>query len=72
MTLLDKIGWPILVVVCLTLGLAPFVPAPHVWEKLTMLAAGDLRRPVDVFDLLLHALPWLLALAKGLRGARQS
>jgi hypothetical protein len=72
MTLLDKIGWPIVAVLCLTLGLAPFVPAPHIWEKLTMLAAGDLRRPVDIFDLLFHALPWLLALAKAMRGRRQS
>ena len=46
--------------VALTLGLAPFVPEPHVWEKLKMLAAGDLRRPIDIFDLLLHGIPWIL------------
>ena len=50
----------VLVVLCLTLGLAPFVPEPHIWEKLKMLAAGTLRRPIDVFDLLLHALPFML------------
>ena len=31
-----------------------------------MLARGQLRRPLDWFDLLFHAAPWLLALAKGL------
>ena len=72
MALLDKISWPIVVVLCLTLGLAPFVPEPHIWEKLRMLVAGDLRRPIDMFDLLYHALPWLLALAKAVRGWRQA
>jgi len=72
MALLDKIRWPIVIVLCLTLGLAPFTPEPHIWEKLRMLVAGDLRRPVDIFDMLFHGLPWLVALAKGLRQLRQS
>ena len=64
---LDRIpGW-ILLVACLTLGLAPFLPEPHVVEKLRMLFAGELRRPIDIFDLLLHGAPWLLLLAKLLR-----
>jgi len=49
----------------LTLGLAPFVP-PHLFEKLQMLVRGQLRSPIDWFDLLFHAAPWLLAIAKGL------
>jgi hypothetical protein len=48
------------VIVALTLGLAPFAPEPHLWEKLKMLAAGTLSRPIDIFDLLLHATPWAL------------
>jgi hypothetical protein len=44
----------------LTLGLAPFVPEPHIWEKLKMLAAGELARPIDIFDLVLHGAPWVL------------
>jgi hypothetical protein len=72
MALLDKISWPIVIVLCLTLGLAPFTPEPHIWEKLRMLAAGDLRRPIDILDMLFHGLPWLVALAKGLRLLRQS
>jgi len=54
----------VLVIAALTLGLAPFVPEPHLWEKLKMLAAGTLTRPLDVFDLLWHAAPWLLLAAK--------
>jgi len=46
--------------VAMTLGLAPFVPEPHIWEKLKMLAAGTLTRPIDIFDLLLHGIPWVL------------
>jgi hypothetical protein len=49
---------------CLTLGLAPFTPEPHIWEKLKMLAAGTLVRPIDIFDLLLHAAPFVLLVLK--------
>lgn len=49
----------LLLVVCLTLGLAPFAP-PHLWEKLSMLFRGELVRPIDWFDLLFHGAPWVL------------
>lgn len=62
--LLDSLPLWLLVALCLTLGLAPFVPEPHIWEKLKMLADGTLSRPVDIFDLAMHAVPWLLLLAK--------
>jgi hypothetical protein len=61
----------ILVVLCLTLGLAPFVPEPHVWQKLKMLAAGELTRPLDIFDLLLHGLPFVLLALRLLVGGIQ-
>lgn len=57
---LDAIPVLYLILACLTLGLAPFTPEPHVWEKLKMLAGGTLTQPIDIFDLALHALPWLL------------
>lgn len=47
-----------------TLGLAPFVPEPHIWEKLKMIKAGTLKRPIDVFDFLLHAAPFVVLVAK--------
>ncbi len=62
--LIGKIPLALLVVLCLTLGLAPFVPEPHLWEKLRMLANGALQRPLDIFDLLLHGTPWLLLIGK--------
>ena len=64
MALLDQISLPLIVLACLTLGLAPFFPEPHIWEKLKMLSAGTLVRPIDIFDLLLHATPVLLLLVK--------
>lgn len=60
---LAELPWTVVVFGCLTLGLAPFAP-PHLVEKLQMLARGELRRPIDWLDLLFHAAPWLLALAK--------
>lgn len=69
MNWLDKLPLGMLVIIAATLGLAPFVPEPHIWEKLKMLAAGDLRRPIDIFDLCLHAAPWLLLAAKLVRMA---
>ena len=61
MRFLDGIPWHILILASLFLGLAPFVPEPHIWEKLKMLAAGTLVRPIDIFDLLMHAAPFLIA-----------
>jgi len=63
---LDRITWPMAVMMALLLGLAPFMPEPHIWEKLKMLAAGDLTRPMDMFDLVMHGAPWLLLGAKAL------
>lgn len=67
MAYLDQIPLPVLVLLALTLGLAPFVPEPHIWEKLKMLFAGTLAKPIDIFDLALHAAPFVLLIAKLLR-----
>ncbi|WP_417242557.1 RND transporter [Celeribacter sp.] len=72
MKYIDALPLSSLILICLTLGLAPFVPAPHVWEKLRMLVAGGLVRPVDIFDLLFHGLPWVLLALKLLRGSRRN
>jgi hypothetical protein len=57
---IDRQPLILFVIAALTLGLSPFVPEPHLWEKLKMLAAGELTRPIDIFDLLLHGIPWVL------------
>jgi hypothetical protein len=64
---LDKIPLSTLVVISLLLGLAPFAPEPHVWEKLKMLADGTLSKPIDIFDLCMHGTPWVLLILKLLR-----
>ena len=63
--------YPVLILLCLTLGLAPFVPQPHIWEKLRMLFAGQLVRPIDIFDLLFHAWPFALLAYKVVTDLRQ-
>jgi len=68
---LKSIPLPLLLVLCLTLGLAPFTPEPHVWEKLKMIAAGTLSNPVDIFDLAMHGLPFILLLLKLILLARE-
>ena len=57
---IDRQPLLIFVVAALTLGLAPFVPEPHLWEKLKLLMTGSLSRPLDIFDLILHGAPWVL------------
>jgi hypothetical protein len=63
MEFIAKLPWGLLILACLTLGLAPFAP-PHIWEKLQMLAKGQLVRPIDWFDLVLHGTPWVLLVLK--------
>lgn len=57
---LDNISIGALLLIALTLGLAPFAPQPHIVEKLVMLMHGTLTRPLDIFDLFLHGTPWAL------------
>jgi hypothetical protein len=64
LAMLDKLPWSLVVVACLTLGLAPFFPEPHVVEKLGMLVKGTLTRPIDIFDLVMHGAPFLVAAIK--------
>ena len=49
-----------LTIIAIFMALAPFAPEPHLWEKLKMLAAGELVRPIDIFDLVMHSAPLAL------------
>jgi hypothetical protein len=62
--LLDLLGYRLLAPLALLLGLAPFRPEPHLVEKLRMLVQGALTKPIDIFDLMLHATPIVLLLVK--------
>jgi hypothetical protein len=52
--------YKILIPLVLLLGFAPFVPQPHIVEKIAMLLAGTLKKPIDIFDLFWHAWPFAL------------
>lgn len=67
---LDRIPLSLLAPVAVLLALAPFTPEPHLWEKLKMLAAGTLVKPLDIFDLLMHGAPLALLGLKLLRRRR--
>ena len=62
--MLEKIPYSTLIIVAILLGLAPFRPMPHLFEKLIMLYKGTLNRPIDIFDLFLHSSPIILIIIK--------
>ena len=62
--LIDRIPYPLLILLAVFMLLAPFRPMPHVLEKLIMLKNGTLNRPVDIFDLFYHLLPTILLALK--------
>jgi hypothetical protein len=65
---LDSIPLSVLLPLAVVMALAPFVPEPHLWEKLKMLVAGTLVKPIDILDLFLHGTPLLLLALKLLSG----
>jgi hypothetical protein len=44
----------------IVLGFAPYLPQPHIVEKIRMPMAGTLKRPIDIFDFCWHVWPFLL------------
>jgi hypothetical protein len=70
---IERLPWWLLIAGSFTLGLAPFVPLPHLFEKLQMLTDGTLSRPIDIFDLVMHGTFPVFALLKlGLALSRRS
>lgn len=67
MAWLDKIYWIYLLPIAVFLAIAPGVPQPHLYEKIMMLMAGTLSKPIDIFDLLWHSWPILLIILKLIR-----
>jgi len=61
---LEKIPYSVIITIALFLALAPFVPEPHLWQKIKMLIAGTLTKPVDIFDLFWHSSPTIILLLK--------
>lgn len=58
-------NWKLIILLCLTLGMAPFFPEPHVWGKLKWVAGGAVgMNAMDWFDLVFHGFPFILLLRK--------
>ena len=53
--------WRLIILLCLTLGLAPFFPEPHILGKIKWILGGaNGMRLMDWFDVLLHGFPFIL------------
>ncbi|MBM9513452.1 RND transporter [Desulfogranum marinum] len=61
---IQKVPFPVLLLLCIMIGLAPFSPEPHLVEKIRMLIQGTLKRPIDIFDLFFHSAPLVLLVVK--------
>lgn len=71
MKLIDRIPLGHLILIALILAVMPAIvppfPEPHLVEKLRMLADGTLTKPLDIFDLFLHATPITLLVIRLVR-----
>jgi hypothetical protein len=61
---LDRLAWIWLLPLAALMAIAPITPEPHLVEKLRLLFQGALVRPLDIFDLAMHAAPLLLVALK--------
>lgn len=60
---LSKNNFRFVILLSLSLGLAPFFPEPHVWGKIKwVLGGGQGMQPMDYFDLIFHGFPWFFLL----------
>ena len=64
---IDNIPVIPLLIVAIFMALAPFVPEPHLVEKIRMLSQGELRKAIDIFDLLWHSFPIILLVIRLMR-----
>jgi hypothetical protein len=61
---LDRFPLGLLVLVAVWMAVAPLQPEPHLIEKWRWLLQGNLSRPLDIFDLILHTTPLVLLVLK--------
>jgi len=69
MKFIDRLSWPMLIIMGGFLAIAPYpgAPMPHSIEKIMMLMNGTLSKPIDIFDLFMHTAPIILAAIKAYR-----
>ena len=68
---LDRFPLVWLTVLAVWMLIAPLSPEPHVVEKIRLLGQGQLTRPLDIFDLLMHSTPLVLLLIRLVRLKRK-
>jgi hypothetical protein len=57
----------IVLIMTLSLGLAPFFPEPHIWGKVLWIAGGAKGMGgMDWFDFFFHGAPWFLLIRLGI------
>ena len=61
---LERLPWTWLLLLAAWMAIAPITPEAHLVEKLRLLVQGALVRPLDIFDLAMHATPLLLVALK--------
>jgi hypothetical protein len=61
--MLKDVSYFTLVLLAVVMAVIP-LGKPHLHEKLQMLFAGELKRPLDIFDLFFHASPLFAMLLK--------
>lgn len=64
MKFLDSFEYSTLIIFTVMMSLVPFVPKPHLLEKVQMLLNGTLVRPIDIFDLFFHSIPAVFLVLK--------
>lgn len=65
-------SWGPILMLCATLGLAPFVPEPHILGKIRWIAGGAVgMKLMDWGDFLFHGFPWILAIRLGVIEVRK-
>lgn len=61
-------GFFIALLASLTLGLAPFLPEPHLFGKIKWVLGGaEGMQVMDWFDLAMHGAPWIWLIIEGVR-----
>ena len=68
--LLNRISLQTLIVLAIFLAVAPVLPAPHLWQKITGLLAGEWNGLMDFVDIAFHVSPSILLYLK-IRGGRK-
>jgi hypothetical protein len=72
MHFIDRIPLAPLVFFTLFMLGAPFVPEPHLVEKMRMLSEGTLVHAIDIFDVFWHLLPAALLAVRLARKRRKA